>query len=43
MTNVDKFFTLMKGEDVDWVTIELQHPNPSNDDWIGVFSPAKFK
>lgn len=31
-----------KGEDFDWVTIELQHPNPSNDDWIGVFSPAKF-
>ena len=23
--------------------MELWSPNPSNDDWIGVFSPADFK
>lgn len=33
----------LKGEDAEWVTVELQHSKPSNDDWIGVFSPAKFK
>ncbi|KAJ9568488.1 hypothetical protein OSB04_004454 [Centaurea solstitialis] len=32
----------LKGEDAEWVTVELQHSIPSNDDWIGVFSPAKF-
>ncbi|KAI3671433.1 hypothetical protein L1987_87171 [Smallanthus sonchifolius] len=32
----------LKGKDVEWVTVELKHPKPSNDDWIGVFSPANF-
>ncbi|XP_031371503.1 probable inactive purple acid phosphatase 27 [Punica granatum] len=32
----------LKGEDTQWVTVELQHHNPSSDDWVGVFSPAKF-
>ncbi|KAI7748826.1 hypothetical protein M8C21_024913 [Ambrosia artemisiifolia] len=32
----------LKGQDVEWVTVELTHPIPSNDDWVGVFSPAKF-
>ncbi|XP_021847584.1 nucleotide pyrophosphatase/phosphodiesterase [Spinacia oleracea] len=31
-----------KGEDTEWVDVTLQAPNPSSDDWIGVFSPAKF-
>nr|XP_016456501.1 PREDICTED: probable inactive purple acid phosphatase 24 [Nicotiana tabacum] len=31
------------GEDVEWVTINLKNAKPTNDDWIGVFSPAKFK
>ncbi|OIT04742.1 putative inactive purple acid phosphatase 27 [Nicotiana attenuata] len=30
------------GEDVEWVTINLRNAKPSNDDWVGVFSPAKF-
>ncbi|PWA82936.1 sucrose synthase [Artemisia annua] len=33
----------MKGEDVEWVTVELKHPKSSNDAWIGLFSPAQFK
>ncbi|XP_031130000.1 nucleotide pyrophosphatase/phosphodiesterase-like [Ipomoea triloba] len=32
----------LKGEDTEWVTVNLQNPQPSNDDWVGVFSPAKF-
>lgn len=32
----------LKGQNNGWVTIEYSHPNSSNDDWIGVFSPAKF-
>lgn len=32
----------LKGQDSEWVSLEYWHPNPSNDDWIGVFSPAKF-
>ncbi|KAJ0105154.1 hypothetical protein Patl1_18270 [Pistacia atlantica] len=30
------------GEDTQWVTVKLVSPNPSADDWVGVFSPAKF-
>ncbi|XP_031125743.1 probable inactive purple acid phosphatase 27 [Ipomoea triloba] len=32
----------LKGEDTEWVTVNLEHPKPSEDDWVGVFSPAKF-
>ncbi|KAF7833979.1 putative inactive purple acid phosphatase 27 [Senna tora] len=32
----------MKGEDTQWVTVDLDYPNPSEDDWVGVFSPANF-
>ncbi|XP_006362452.1 probable inactive purple acid phosphatase 27 [Solanum tuberosum] len=31
-----------KGEDFEWVTINLRNANPTNDDWVGVFNPAKF-
>ncbi|XP_061371796.1 probable inactive purple acid phosphatase 27 [Gastrolobium bilobum] len=31
-----------KGEDTEWVTVELESPEPSKDDWVGVFSPANF-
>lgn len=31
-----------KGEDTQWVTVEIVSPKPTQDDWIGVFSPAKF-
>ncbi|CAL0319855.1 unnamed protein product [Lupinus luteus] len=31
-----------EGDDTDWVTVELESPKPSIDDWVGVFSPAKF-
>ncbi|KAJ8568097.1 hypothetical protein K7X08_020819 [Anisodus acutangulus] len=30
------------GEDVKWVTLNLQNAHPTNDDWVGVFSPSKF-
>jgi len=33
----------MQGEDTEWVTVELESPEPSLDDWVGVFSPANFK
>lgn len=32
----------LKGQSSEWVTLEYSHPNPSSDDWIGVFSPANF-
>ncbi|CAK9186204.1 unnamed protein product [Ilex paraguariensis] len=32
----------LKGQSSDWVTLEYGIPNPSTDDWIGVFSPANF-
>lgn len=32
----------IEGEDTQWVTVDLQSPNASVDDWVGVFSPAKF-
>nr|XP_019070186.1 nucleotide pyrophosphatase/phosphodiesterase-like isoform X2 [Solanum lycopersicum] len=31
-----------KGEDFEWVTINLRNAEPSQDDWVGVFSPANF-
>ncbi|KAK7389201.1 hypothetical protein VNO78_24036 [Psophocarpus tetragonolobus] len=31
-----------KGEDTQWVTVDVDYPDPSADDWVGVFSPAKF-
>ncbi|MBA0730426.1 hypothetical protein Golax_000048 [Gossypium laxum] len=31
-----------KGGDSDWVTVEIEFPKPSEDDWIAVFSPANF-
>lgn len=33
----------LQGESAEWVAVQFQHPNPSNDDWVAVFSPAKFK
>ncbi|KAG6511972.1 hypothetical protein ZIOFF_030061 [Zingiber officinale] len=35
-------FDLPQGEDTEWVIVELGSPNPTPDDWIGVFSPANF-
>ncbi|TQD87185.1 hypothetical protein C1H46_027220 [Malus baccata] len=32
----------LKGQYVEWLTLEFSSPHPSNDDWIGVFSPANF-
>ncbi|KAL8217493.1 hypothetical protein R6Q57_020866 [Mikania cordata] len=32
----------IKGEDTEWITIQVDHPEPSADDWVAVFSPAKF-
>ncbi|GAV56562.1 Metallophos domain-containing protein/Metallophos_C domain-containing protein [Cephalotus follicularis] len=32
----------LKGEDTQLVTVDLENPDPSANDWVGVFSPAKF-
>lgn len=32
----------MHGGDVEWINVEFRSPRPSADNWIGVFSPAKF-
>ncbi|KAI4328297.1 hypothetical protein L6164_020660 [Bauhinia variegata] len=32
----------LKGENSEWISLEYRNPNPSSDDWIGVFSPANF-
>lgn len=32
----------IKGEDIQWVNVELEYGDPSEDDWVGVFSPANF-
>ncbi|GER43662.1 purple acid phosphatase 27 [Striga asiatica] len=33
---------LRRGEDTEWVNVQIENDEPSNDDWVGVFSPAKF-
>lgn len=33
----------LQGENSEWADVEFFHPNPSDDDWIGVFSPANFR
>ncbi|XP_059648756.1 probable inactive purple acid phosphatase 1 [Cornus florida] len=32
----------LMGQNTEWVTLQYSIPNPSIDDWIGVFSPANF-
>ncbi|XP_049934830.1 probable inactive purple acid phosphatase 27 isoform X3 [Nymphaea colorata] len=32
----------LKGEKIDWVRLKFSYPNPTADDWVGVFSPANF-
>ncbi|KAF5476554.1 hypothetical protein F2P56_003298 [Juglans regia] len=31
-----------KGEDSQWINVQVESPGPSKDDWVAVFSPAKF-
>ncbi|CAH1431476.1 unnamed protein product [Lactuca virosa] len=31
-----------KGQNSEWVNVYISNLNPSNDDWVGVFSPANF-
>ncbi|KAG5537189.1 hypothetical protein RHGRI_024576 [Rhododendron griersonianum] len=33
----------VEGEDTQWVNVDLEYSEPSQNDWVGVFSPAKFK
>ncbi|KAB1216247.1 putative inactive purple acid phosphatase 24 [Morella rubra] len=33
----------LKGDDTEWVTVNLVNPDPSMDDWVAVFSPANFE
>ncbi|KAI8543975.1 hypothetical protein RHMOL_Rhmol08G0259000 [Rhododendron molle] len=33
----------LEGEDTQWVTVDLEYSEPSENDWVGVFSPAMFK
>ncbi|KAE8705205.1 putative inactive purple acid phosphatase 27 [Hibiscus syriacus] len=35
-------FLGLKGEDTQWITVNFMNPMPTLDDWVGVFSPAKF-
>lgn len=32
----------LKGEATQSIIVDLEHPNPSGNDWVGVFSPANF-
>ncbi|CAA7037284.1 unnamed protein product [Microthlaspi erraticum] len=32
----------LQGEDTEWVHVAISNPKPTSDDWVGVFSPAKF-
>ncbi|KAG6686232.1 hypothetical protein I3842_11G007600 [Carya illinoinensis] len=32
----------LKGQDKEWVTVNVVNPDPSEDDWVAVFSPAEF-
>ncbi|CAM8981825.1 unnamed protein product [Rhodiola kirilowii] len=32
----------LRGENTQWVTVDIKYPQASPDDWIGVFSPANF-
>jgi len=32
-----------QGQDTEWVNVVISNPEPSSDDWVGVFSPAKFE
>jgi hypothetical protein len=34
---------MLQGETNEWVEVEFFNPNPSNTDWVGVFSPADFR
>jgi hypothetical protein len=34
---------MWQGEDTEWVTVKYGWTDPSDDDWIGVFSPSEFK
>ena len=34
---------IVQGEDTAWVTVDLVNPDPSDDDWVAVYSPANFK
>ncbi|KAK1422387.1 hypothetical protein QVD17_25476 [Tagetes erecta] len=31
-----------KGEDTEWLNVDLEYLEPTNDDWVGVFSPPNF-
>jgi hypothetical protein len=42
-TKPDCCVVALQGENSEWVDVEFFHPNPSGDDWIGVFSPANFR
>ncbi|KAK4569024.1 hypothetical protein RGQ29_004432 [Quercus rubra] len=33
----------LQGQDTEWVTVNIVNPDPSEDDWVAVFSPANFK
>lgn len=32
----------LEGQNSEWLTVEYNYSSPSNDDWVGVFSPANF-
>ncbi|KAF3326283.1 putative inactive purple acid phosphatase 1 [Carex littledalei] len=40
--NVSPVLLGLEGQNSEWVNVKYTYANPSNDDWIGVFSPADF-
>ncbi|CAI9280529.1 unnamed protein product [Lactuca saligna] len=41
-SNLNSLLLGIKVADAQWINIDLEYPEPSQDDWVGVFSPAKF-
>ena len=37
------WYMIVQGEDTAWVIVDLVNPDPSDDDWVAVYSPANFK
>ncbi|KAI3785862.1 hypothetical protein L1987_44988 [Smallanthus sonchifolius] len=40
--HANPFILGLKGEDAEWINVNVEYAEPTNDDWVGVFSPAKF-
>lgn len=43
LITISNFSAYFQGQHSQWVLVEYSSPHPSDDDWIGVFSPGDFK